>query len=308
MKAGPHAVTTAVAQKVLEHHFRKKAGGIQQIHGGASNFVFEASVGRDEFVLRISNKPTRLQYFMKEQWAVNKARSKGVPAPEILEVANDIIALPYMVSRKVAGTDATGQAGNLDIFQQMGEYAATINSIATSDFGHIFDWSRNRLSRRHSWKDYLMEDLRVHERVETFAKYRILNAQKLRKLKGSVTKLLALRAAPTLNHGDIRLKNMVLDAKGKISAILDWEHATSNLAPWWELAIALHDLGVDEKEAFLRGYGIAPKEFQEISPMVRVLNVLHYASVVKKAVKDKDADRLARLKQRLSGALDLYSL
>ena len=220
MNARPDAVTTASVRKVLEHHLGKPRR-IQQIHGGVSNFVFEALVGREEFVIRISNKPTRLQYFMKEQWAVNKARCKGVPAPEILEVANDIIGLPYMVLRKVAGKDATCEAGHVDIFHQMGAYAAAINSIATSDFGHVFDWSRNRLSRRHTWKDYLIEDLKVHERVETLAKYKVLRSQQLRKLKAGVTKLLALKAAPTLNHGDMRLKNMVLNEKRKISAILD---------------------------------------------------------------------------------------
>lgn len=301
-------VTVEAAQRVLEHHFRKKPERIRQIHGGASNFVFEASVGREDFVLRISNKATRLQYFMKEQWAVNKVRSKNVPAPEILEVSNDIIALPYMVSRKVGGCDATCHGDNLDIFHQMGKYAAIINSIRTSDFGHNFDWSRNRLSRRHSWKDYLTCDLKVAHRVETFAKYRILEPQNLRKLEAGAKQLLALKAPPTLNHGDLRLKNIILDGKGKICGILDWEHATSNLAPYWELAIALHDLGIDQKEAFLRGYGIAPKEFQRISPMVRVLNILHYARVVKKAVEHKDRDRIAYLKQRLNGALDLYSL
>ena len=53
---------------------------------------------------------------------------------------------------------------------------------------------------------------------------------------------------------------------------------------------------------------MAPKDFQEISPILRVLNILHYARVVKKAAKAKDSDGLARFKQRLSGALDLYSL
>lgn len=304
----PAPVTAATAQKVLDHHFGKKSKGVRQIHGGATNFVFEASVDREEFVLRISNKLTKLQYFMKEQWAVNKVRTKNVPAPEILEVGNDIIAMPYMVSRKIAGADATSQADNLDIFRQMGEYAALINSIGTSDFGHIFDWSRNRLSRRHSWKEYLTEDFKARERIEIFAKYKILGGQKLQKLKTAVKKLEALKTAPTLNHGDLRLKNVMLDDKGKISAIIDWEHATSNLAPYWELAIALHDLGIDQKEAFLCGYGLAPKDFQEISPMVCVLNILHYASVVEKAVKAKDREQVARLTQRLNGALDLYSL
>jgi aminoglycoside phosphotransferase (APT) family kinase protein len=301
-------VTAATAQQVLEHHFGKKPKHVQQIHSGATNYVFEASVDREEFVLRISNKLTKLQFFMKEQWAVNKVRSKSVPTPEILEVGNDIIGMPYMVSRKITGLDASQQPENLDVYRQLGEYAAAINSIGTSDFGHIFDWSRNKLSRRHSWPDYIENDYRARERVNTLAKHKILRPQNLRKLKAAVGKLVKLKATPTLNHGDLRLKNVMLDDKGKISAILDWEHATSNLAPYWELAIALHDLGVDQKEVFLKGYGISPKDFADISPVVSVLNILHYGTVVARAVKTRDRDWLERLKLRLNGALDLYSL
>jgi len=308
MKQPSAKVTPATAQKVLEHHLGRKPKHVHQIHGGATNFVFEASMGSEDFVLRISHKLTRLEYFMKEQWAVSKIRSKNVPAPEILEVGNDIIGLPYMISRKVEGSDAAAQASPPDIFQQMGQYAAVINSIATSDFGHIFDWSRNRLSRRHTWKEYLREDLQVDERIKVFARHKTLSRQSLKNLKAGVKALLELKATPSLNHGDLRLKNVMLDSQGKISAIIDWEQATSNLAPHWELAIALHDLGIDQKEAFLRGYGLSPKEFQQISPMVRVLNMLHYAPVVEKAAKTRNQDWMARLKQRLNGALDLYAL
>jgi hypothetical protein len=100
----------------------------------------------------------------------------------------------------------------------------------------------------------------------------------------------------------------MLNGHGKISAIIDWEHATSNWAPYWELAIALHDLGIDEKQAFLDGYGITPKDFEKMSGTIKVLNILHYAPVVEKAVKAKDRARFARFQQRLNGALDLFSL
>src|SRR5687768_18231803 len=99
----------------------------------------------------------------------------------------------------------------------------------------------------------------------------------------------------------------MLNGKGKISAIIDWEHATSNWAPHWELSISLHDLGIDEKQAFLEGYGIAPKDFEKMSPTIKILNILHYAPVLEKAVKAKDRATLARFQQRLTGHLDLYS-
>jgi hygromycin-B 4-O-kinase len=197
---------------------------------------------------------------------------------------------------------------DLATYHQLGEYAAAINSIATSDFGHIFDWSRNRLSRCHSWKEYITDNFMAAERVETLARHKILWPANLRKLKSAVQKFPGLKAQPTLNHGDLRLKNVMLNGKGKISAIIDWEHATSNWAPHWELSISLHDLGIDEKEAFLEGYGIAPKDFQKMSGIIKTLNILHYAPLVEKAVKKKDRPCLGRFEQRLNATLDLFSL
>jgi len=299
-------VTTETARAVFAHYFSKKPKELQQIHGGVTNFVFEATIGNEDLILRISNRPTKLQYFMKEQWAVRAAHAKNVPTPEILEVGNDIIAMPYMVMRRVEGEPATARVIDLDIYRQMGAHAAAINSIATSDFGHIFDWSRNRLSRCHSWKEYITENFKATERVETLARYKMLRQANLKKLKAAVRKLPGLKAQPTLNHGDLRLKNVMLNGKGKISAIIDWEHATSNWAPYWELAISLHDLGIDEKEAFLDGYGIAPKEFQKMSGTIKLLNILHYGPIVERAVKTKDRPALARFEQRLNGAFDLF--
>jgi len=301
-------VTPAIARKPLAHHFGKEPKKLQQIHGGATNFVFEASIGDENFILRVSNRPTRLEYFMKEQWAVRAARAKNVPTPEILEVGNDIIGLPYMIMRRVEGEPATARPHDLEIYRQLGAHAAAINSIATSDFGHIFDWSRNRLSRCHSWKDYMTDNFRPVERLKILARHKMLRPATLKKLKAAVQKLPGLRAQPTLNHGDLRLKNVILNGNGKISAIIDWEQSTSNWAPCWELAIALHDLGIDEKQAFLEGYGITPKDFDKISPTIKALNVLHYAPIVAKAVKAKDRPALARFQQRLNASLDLFSL
>lgn len=301
-------VTAATARAVFAHHFGKQPRKLRQIHGGISNFVFETTIGREDFILRISNNVTRLQFFMKEQWAVRAARGKNVPTPEILEVGNDIISMPYMVLRRVQGEPANARVNDLEIYRQLGAHAATINSIATSDFGHIFDWSRNRLSRCHSWKDYMTDNFKPTERVETLARHKMLAPASLKRLRAAAQKLPGLKARPSLNHGDLRLKNVILNGNGKISAIIDWEQATSNWAPCWELAIALHDLGIDEKQAFLEGYGLAPGDFEDMSPTIKLLNILHYAPIVARAAKKKDRPALARFRQRLNATLDLYSI
>src|SRR4051812_11997513 len=96
-------VTEKTATLVLEYHFGKVPKSVERIHGGVTNHVFAAHIGSDHVVLRISQKPAKLQKFMKEQWAVSAARKNKVPAPHILEVSNDVLGLPYMISRKVVG-------------------------------------------------------------------------------------------------------------------------------------------------------------------------------------------------------------
>jgi aminoglycoside phosphotransferase (APT) family kinase protein len=109
-----------------------------------------------------------------------------------------------------------------------------------------------------------------------------------------------------MNQGDLRLKNVLVDANGRISAILDWENCTSNLAPEWDLSIALHDLSIDEKEAFLRGYGLSPRALSAIAPAIKAFNVLNYVPEIDRLVEEADG-QLAHYRNRLRGDLDLYS-
>jgi aminoglycoside phosphotransferase (APT) family kinase protein len=303
------AVTPKTAALILEHHFGKRPRSVKRIHGGVANHVFEARIGRDDLVLRISEKPHKLQVFMKEQWAVTAARAIKVPTPEILEVCNDVIGLPYMISRQVVGRPA-GSIGirKSEVLRELGHYAAMINTIRTRDFGHIFDWSPNKLSRQRTWKEFVDNELHVEERLETYARCRILEPARLKALRRRVQSLRRWSGPPTLTHGDIRLKNVMLDEKRKIVALLDWEDCTSNIAPCWELSIALHDLTIDEKQIFLEGYGLDLREYMRLAPGIHALNILNYHGAVASALRHKDKARLLNLRARLNGAFDLYSL
>lgn len=314
-------ITEETAERVIEHHFGKRPKSVIELSGGIENFVYEAEVDKEKFIVRMSDIPTKLQFFMKEQWAVSKAREKKIPVPEILEVGNDLgldkekkeepnkaKAFPYMIVRKVDGYSATLHPDRWNILRQMGEYTALINSIPTSDFGHIFDWSSNTLSRRRTWKEYLEKELEVWERIELLERNIMMTASNLKKLKRHVRDVLEWTPRPALNHGDMRLKNILLNEKGKISAILDWENCMSNIVPLWEISIALHDLNNDEKEMFLEGYGMTEKEYLKLLPGLKVINILNYCPTIELALKEKNRIWLERIRLRLNGHFDLYSL
>lgn len=299
---------TSAACDVLEHHFHQRPTRIKRLTGGLTNHVFEGRIGRDDYIVRISDDGAKLQTFIKEQWAVRQARRVRVPTAEILEVGNTVINKPYMISTKVEGIDATRWPHRLETAREMGRYAANINSIPTKGFGAVFDWSRNTLSKNKSWKDFLDDEMKIADRVELLAARRLIKGDNLKKLRRNINELRRWNGRPALTHGDIRFKNVVLDESGKIRAFLDWENCSSNRAPQWELSIALHDLCIDEKEAFLEGYGMSPREYERIAAATKTLNILNYTGAIEEAIATKNTHRLEELRARLNGAFDLHSL
>ncbi len=93
---------------------------------------------------------------------------------------------------------------------------------------------------------------------------------------------------PSLNHGDLRLKDAIVDDDGQIAAIVDWEDCLSTIAPQWELSISLHDLSIDEKHLFLEGYGLGLAQVEEMAPLIKAFNIVNYSNAIARAVETGD--------------------
>ena len=70
----------------------------------------------------------------------------------------------------------------------------------------------------------------------------------------------------------------------------------------------MHDLSIDEKQAFLEGYGLKQPRIVEMAPMIRALNVINYAPEIERMAEATDFAMLEQYKARLGSALDLYCL
>lgn len=297
-----------LARVVLEHHFGKVPARIKYKTGGLSNFVFEAKHAEGEFIVRISPDKAGLNTFIKQHWCERAARSAGIPTAEILETGVSIIPFPYVIARSVDGLSGVDHPERSKIIHDLGRYAREINSIRTRGFGETFDWSNNELSRNKTFKEYFEGEYCYEQRIETLERSRLCPAPTIKFLNRVCREMLKIKSRPSLNHGDLRLKNVIADEAGKIVAIIDWDNATSNIAPHWDLSLALHDLGIDQKQRFIEGYEVKPKRFADIAPYIKTFNMLNYVDQIKRAERDKDRLTLANLKMRFEGAFDLYSL
>ena len=184
---------------------------------------------------------------------------------------------------------------------------AVINSIRTKNFGKHFDWTTNG-SKHSTWSDFIDEEWKFEERLHFLSRLKVLPNRELKHLRKIIDDSRTLQIKPSLNHGDLRLKNVIVDDDGEIAAIIDWEECLSGIAPQWDLSISLHDLSIDEKHLFLEGYGLSPEEVEEMSPLIKAFNILNYRDAIEHAIQKKDEKTLANIRLRLTGALDLYTV
>jgi aminoglycoside phosphotransferase (APT) family kinase protein len=295
-----------LARAIVMRHLGRPANRIIYKASGLTNHVFAVNHVEGQFVIRISPDREKIDSFRKELWATQKARDAGVPTPEVLHVGNEIAQKPYMISRFVSGSNATHHPKRLSIVHKVGSYAAMINSIHTSGFGMNFDWSNEK--PKQSWNDYLDKEWNADEKLETLASLGVISKAQQVSLRKVIDQSRVAPSKPALNHGDLRLKNVLVDEDGEITAIVDWDDSLSALAPQWELSIALHDLTIDEKHALLSGYGLTNDQIREMAPLIKTFNIINYAGAVKTAADEKNVKELAEFKLRLQGLLDLYCL
>lgn len=296
------------AREIIGHHLGGGAHRVRARGGGATNHVYEVAHPEGSFIVRLTLDPARIHDFQKEQWAIARAREVGVPVPQVLEVGNQPGPFAYMVSLLARGEEASHHPRRSEVLERLGALAARIHGVATTGWGSTFDWSQNQLSRCGSWEEYLERELALEARLETLATHGGVEDGRLRRMRARLREIGQLAGAPRLNHGDLRLKNVLADAGGRITALIDWEFATSNAAPFWDTSLALHDLSIDEKHAYLAGYGLDAARLAGIAPHLKALNLLNYAPYLQRAVDAGDAAQVERCRMRLGGALDLYSL
>ena len=297
-----------LARKIVRRYFGTPATRIVYRSSGLTNYVFAINHVDGQFVIRISPEPDRFDAFRKEWWATQQVRKAGVPSAEILAVGNDVSPEPYMITRRVTGAEATHHPKRSRIIHEMGRFGSIINSIKTNGFGANFDW-KNEGATVQSWNEYLDQEFHIAERLEFFATHRILPEKELDTLSRIIDETRSTNTRPALNHSDLRLKNVIVDHDdGEITAIIDWDDCLSTVAPQWEFSIALHDLSIDEKHIFVDGYGTTLAQVEQMAPLIKAFNILNYHSAIASAIEEKDEQKLAEMKFRLNGTLDLFSV
>jgi len=296
----------AALRKLIEETFGSKPARVHRESEGLTNIVFSVEHNAGNFIVRLNPKPEKFKAFQKEAWVTAQARKAGVPVPKILKVGRE--PMPYMILRKTQGQAATSSPDRLRILHQLGEYGALINSIRTHGFGESFDWAEDGNSQPRDWLEFVYGELHLDHRLKVLRVHKMLGKEQLAKVQSVLDRACRKGRTCALNHGDLRLKNVIVDARDRVVAILDWEHCISSLAPEWELSLALHDLTIDEKHKFLDGYGVRLRDLRAMAPAMKALNIINYVAEIERLATRGKTKELDFFRLRLKGVLDLYSI
>jgi aminoglycoside phosphotransferase (APT) family kinase protein len=302
----PPKKAKALVVKLAAQHFQGAPKTVVQLAGGATNAVFSFRHQNSSYVMRLNADATKIQQFLKEHWALDQARAAGVPVPKVLEVGNLPEGVAYMLAQAVDGIPGTHCPDRLSVLHQLGKFTHKVHTVRTRGCGAVFDWSKNFLSKHATWALYLDEGLMAERRLSVLTKHRMLSHAQAQHLRRALEELRSWRRPTVLQHGDLRLKNTLVDEKsGRITGLIDWEDCISAPGCHWDLSIALHDLGVDERQAFLTGYGMKPAQFREVSRHLSVLNLLNYGPAVELLAESGNREELAWYRLRIQGQLEL---
>lgn len=262
----PSFSSQMVAQEVIRKHFGDEPCAMAPVVNGLSNAVFIAETRRDGMVvIKIRQEGESTLSYEKARWAIGLATAVGVPAPHTLYIGtqNDH---PYMVSCYMPGIPANLYEGDrTPVWLQLGEIAQRINAVRT--FGQY-----------RNFDDYITAELLPGLAPSYRKQWQLLDEAAYTKLGESIDRLRGVHFEPRLVHRDLVLRNVKVDENGKIVAVLDWDNASSHLAPSLEFALSFEDPDNENEGvgAFREGYGLTEEAYASLGEQIVDLRCTEY--------------------------------
>jgi aminoglycoside phosphotransferase (APT) family kinase protein len=277
--------------KIIFDEFAEKSLKISPVTGkGFVNDVYLVETENSKFILRTKNAGSPDEY-EKEKWAADQARRHGIPTPAILKIGvfDD---RAYSIQNFVAGIE--GRDLTIDrhfIWKKSGEYAKRIHEIKVGGFGLNFrDMTAG--DSKTLWLEYLDYNIESLNERDELLKLGVLTRPRSKFFKKLFGTLRTREFRFGLNHGDLSLKNTIVDGNG-IIYLIDWGSAEAAIVPHHELLQLLkmnrleNEPNGAEITAFLDGYGLSSREYEEMLPDLKTLSILRAFDKLRWAIDRK---------------------
>jgi aminoglycoside phosphotransferase (APT) family kinase protein len=245
---------------------------------GSVNKVFIVETTGTKLVVRLSDNTESLEEYKKEAWCIDKAAVLSVPVATVLDVGV-IEQQAYMIQSYVEGVEGRDSLfPRSHIWRQLGKYARLIHSIRVAGFGLKLSGLTQGDSRK-SWLQYLNYNIESLDEHDELVKLKVLTPPQSKIIRGIFEGLKGHSFEFGLNHGDLSLKNVIVNEFGNVH-LIDWGSAEASIVPHHDLIQMLkmnmleNDPDEGEIQSFLDGYGISPFELAQMLPTLESLLLL----------------------------------
>ncbi|SEO95521.1 aminoglycoside phosphotransferase family protein [Paenibacillus sp. OV219] len=290
-----------LAERIAYGFLGEELQDCYQIVGkGFVNQVCVVETETRKFVVRMNDAGTYPSY-VKEKWCMEQAAAVGIPGPEVLSIGV-IDETAYMIQSFVEGDNGLDSTvPTTDVWRQIGNYTKRIHSIQVKGHGdNLIDpvdgvfHSPGHPGSDGSWLGYIqynINSLTESDRLIELGVVTLAKSQRVRELFENLKKV-SFRFG--LTHGDISLKNTIVNQAGQV-ILIDWGNADVSPVPHGDINVVMQSqmLGLAEGpnnedfDAFLDGYGISV----DCLPEMRQLMLLKAFDTLRWAI-DRCPDRI----------------
>ena len=292
----------AVAGLIAARHWGTRHGiSVHNLGRGSNNTNYLAADGDNTAVVKLS-RPHRergaLDEYRKEAWCAGRARELGIATPEVLEVGI-FDGRAFAVHSFIEG-DAPSALQAESTWQVLGDYARRIHSIPVTGWGRTFA-ADGRFAE--SWTSHLEYNIAALTTGDELIARGVLTEGSSLLLRRELEHLTRSDLRFGLCHGDIALWNTLIDSRGH-PWLLDWGCAASSVVPHYEINEIKRTTNASERQlaAFLRGYGLSPKELATMVRELRGLAALREVDTLRWAI-DNEPEMIASLCVRAQSAV-----
>jgi aminoglycoside phosphotransferase (APT) family kinase protein len=300
-------LASAIASEVLG----EPAARVTPVVGkGSVNKVFVAEASGGKVVVRMSDRPQAADEYAKEKWCIERAAALGIPVPAVLGLGWRG-GHAYIVELFVEGDEGrVSPVARTEVWRVLGRYARLIHSITIPGFGLTLA-EITEGDARESWVRYLEYNIESLTDDDPLIELKVITRAQSCAVREIFVGLRGCEFTFGLNHGDLSLRNTIVDARGRVT-LLDWGSAEAAAVPHHDLIQLLKtsmtegDPDDGELRSFVEGYGMSAAVLERMMPELEALLLLRAFDKLRWALEWKAeplADYVGHAREAAEGCL-----
>ena len=278
-------------EQIMRKHFPStNVTRIQPVTTGKFNSSYFVSTAENDYVVRIAPAKSEFFVFYEKNMMAQEPelhqiirQQTSVPVPEIFvyDTDHDIIANDFLIMQRLPGRPAsdarflTNRLWHKALFQ-IGDFLRQVHDLTAEHYGYL--GAHHPMPPQQTWHEAfaIMWSKMICQLGEINA-YSENDVQFLLDLFEKHSDIFHRDVPASLLHMDVWAQNILVDANGNVTGLLDWDRALWG-DPEIEFAV-LDYCGISEP-AFWHGYG---RERDE-SPDAKIRFVFYYLYELQKYI------------------------